>query len=182
MKKCLIPLVSLFLLCFLPPTLLAGIAGKAVFLGINPSVTMEPFYQKGEFDINVFPLVYQQTLSGRIDFRISAIVNYGIREDQDTVSHYGGQAAFPMYWKRKADLSKPSEGFFCAPGIGITRNRIERHSNIGLWIEPGYGLMISDDWSIAFGVQWGMTHFNYDTGIRKWGNHFGIKIVVGKWF
>lgn len=30
---------------------------RAHFIRLNPSVTVEPFYQEGEFDINIFPLV-----------------------------------------------------------------------------------------------------------------------------
>jgi len=152
------------------------------FLGLNPSITVEPFYEEGEFDLNIFPIVYQKTLAKRIDFRISSTVNYGIRKSSNTISHLGGQIAFPIYFTKKEELTNPSAGFFAAPGIGFTRNRLEKHTNIGFWIEPGYNLNISEKWSISFGIQLGTTHFNYDNGEEKWGNHFGVKIFFGRWF
>lgn len=155
---------------------------NAYFIGLNPSVTIEPFYEKGELDINVFPLVYQHTITNRIDYRVSTILNYGIRKSTDEISHFGGQITFPVFLKKKDDLSIPSEGIYFAPGIGLTRNRIENHTNFGFWLEPGYNLMISENWSISFGVQLGATHFIYDNGDKKWGNHFGIKIIFGRWF
>ena len=151
------------------------------FVGINPSVTIEPFYEKGELDVNVFPIVYQKALAERIDIRIATILNYGIRKTTNEISHFGGQLAFPIFLKKKEDLLLPSQGYFAAFGIGFTRNRIEEHTNIGFWLEPGYNLMISEKWSISFGIQFGATYFNYDNGIQKWGNHFGSKIIFGRW-
>lgn len=154
---------------------------RAHFIGLNPSVTVEPFYQEGEFDINIFPLVYQLPLNSTIDFRVSTTVNLGFRESSNKISHLGGQIAFPIFFKKKEDLSISSAGFFAAPGFGFTRNALEKHSNFGFFIEPGYNLQISEKWSISFGVQLGATHFSYDNGDKKWGNHFGIKIFIGRW-
>lgn len=155
---------------------------KASFLGLNPSVTVEPYYNKGEFDINVFPVVYQRTISERIDFRASVTLNYGVREISKSISHFGGQLALPIFYKKKENLMNPSSGLFIAPGLGFTRNNLEKHTNIGFWLEPGYNLQISDKWSISFGVQLGATNFNYDDGTGKWGEHFGMKIIIGRWF
>ena len=52
----------------------------ANLLGFNPSLTVEPFYDKGEFDVNIFPLVFMHTLSIRTDLRFTTILNLGIRE------------------------------------------------------------------------------------------------------
>jgi hypothetical protein len=53
---------------------------------------------------------------------------------------------------------------------------------LGLWAEPGYLLSISKKWSISFGAQFGATRFWYDDGRAKTGNHFGVKISIGRWF
>ena len=151
------------------------------FFGVNPSITVEPFYEKGELDVNVLPIVFQKTLTKRIDFRVLTTLNYGIRKTTNEISHYGGQFVFPIFLKKKDKLSIPSQGFFAAPGIGITRNRLEEHTNIGFLVEPGYNLMISEKWSISFGIQLGATHFNYDIGTQKWRSHFGVKIIFGRW-
>lgn len=154
---------------------------KACFIGLNPSITVEPYYEKGELDLNILPLVFQKTLTERIDFRASTIFNYGLRNTTNEISHFGGQIALPIYLKMKENLTSPSKGFYCAPGMGFARNRIEGHTNIGFWLEPGYTLMVSDTWSISIGAQLGATHFNYDNGTQKWDQHFGIKIVFGNW-
>ncbi len=154
---------------------------RAAFIGLNPSVTVEPFYEKGELDVNIFPLIYQKTLSRRTDIRVSSILNFGVRNMENEISHYGAQISFPMYFKKKELLSSPSESFYIAPGIGCTRNRIELHTNFGFWAEPGYHLKITEKWTISFGVQLGATHFSYDDNTQKWGNHFGIKIIIGRW-
>lgn len=162
-----------------------GISAQTVktanFIGLNPSVTVEPFYEKGELDLNILPLVFQKTLTGRTDFRISTTLNYGFRNTTNEISHLGGQFCFPVYFLKKEELLAPSQSFYVAPGFGMTRNLIEKHTNFGFWVEPGYNLMISEEWSISFGVQLGATHFDYDSGERRWGNHFGIKIIIGKW-
>jgi len=152
------------------------------FIGLNPSITYEPFYEKGELDINVFPLVYQTPLSKRIDIRVSSIVNYGIRNTNNSFSHLGFQTALPIFFKLKEEKNLPSGGLFIAPGFGVTRNLIEKHSNVGLWVEPGYNLLFDDNFAISFSAQFGATHFWYDNGDTKWGNHFGIKIIIGMWF
>jgi hypothetical protein len=172
----------LLLLLILTFKLFAEGNKRANFIGIKPEVTVEPYYQKGELDVNILPLVYQHTLNQRIDVRLASIMNLGIRETGTTISHYGFQLAFPVYLQKKEDTSLPSKGLFVAPGIGVTRNNLDKHQNIGLWVEPGYHLVFDDKWAIAFGIQLGATHFSYDDGTAKWGNHFGIKICFGKWF
>jgi hypothetical protein len=153
---------------------------KTCFIGISPAVTVEPFYQHGEFDINILPLVYQKPISKRVDIRLSSILNYGARKSSDQLSHFGVQIAMPVFLKSK-DPAKPSHGLYLAPGTGLTRNILERHNNIGIWLEPGYNLLINDKWAFSFGVQIGATHFSYDNGSSKWRNHFGIKVIFGRW-
>jgi hypothetical protein len=171
----------LFLLFCFTFKLYAEEKKMANFIGIKPEVTIEPYYQKGELDVNIFPLVYQHTLNKRLDIRLASILYLGIREKGNSISHYGFQLAFPVYLSKKEKTDLPSKGFFVAPGIGVTRSNLEKHQNVGLWVEPGYHLLFDDNWAIAFGVQLGATHFNYDDGTTKWGNHFGIKICFGKW-
>jgi len=151
------------------------------FLGIIPSVTMEPYYLKNEMDINIFPIVFQQKICNRVDYRISTILNLGLRQAKNQISHIGFQGSLPIFIIKSKENGDPSKGFYIAPGVGFTRNLIEKHTNIGLWAEPGYSFLFEDHFAITIGVQFGATHFNYDDGTKKWGNHFGIKIVLGQW-
>lgn len=173
-------LLTLFLFCF-ATALKAQHDNRFHFLGINPSVTIEPFYEKGEFDINIFPLVYQTALTKRLDMRLNTICNLGIRNNGTKISHFGLETAWPIFFKRKEEQYGISKGFFAAPIISLTRNSIEKHSNIGLWFEPGYNLLFDNNFAMTFGLQLGRTFFNYDEGNNKWGPHFGIKIIIGKW-
>ncbi len=179
MRKQIILLCIIILTCSFQ--LFAQLGKTKNFIGLNPSITVEPYYQKGELDLNIVPIVFQKTLTKRIYIKIASIVNYGIRNSNNTISHIGGQLSFPIFFLKKEDLKTPSQGFFVAIGGGFSRNIMEKHNNYGLWLEPGYNLMISENWSISFGVQLGATHFNYDNGDKKWGNHFGIKIIIGRW-
>lgn len=151
------------------------------FFGINPSVTVEPFYEKGELDINIFPLVYQRSLTKRFDIRLTSILNLGIRNNGNEISHFGIETGFPIFLKSKETQQDISKGFFVAPILSLTRNRVETHNNLGLWIEPGYNLLFDNKIAMTFGLQLGGTYFAYDDGQTKWGNHFGVKIIIGKW-
>ena len=143
------------------------------FIGINPSVTVEPFYNKGEYDINIFPLVYEKPFTENIGLRLGTILNLGIRDNGNRLSHYGVETALPI---------SLFNGFYMAPVISATRNNIELHENLGLWIETGYGLNFENNFSLVLGLQLGETYFNYDNDSSKWDNHFGFKAIIGKWF
>ena len=151
------------------------------FIGINPSATIEPFYEKGELDINVFPVVYQRSLTKRFDIRLTSILNLGLRNDGNEISHFGIETGFPIFFRQKKNKEEISKDFFIAPILSLTRNRVEQHNNFGLWIEPGYNLLFDNNFAMTFGLQLGGTYFAYDNGRTKWGNHFGIKIIIGKW-
>ncbi|MEX2596134.1 MAG: hypothetical protein WEC59_04315 [Salibacteraceae bacterium] len=154
---------------------------KNNFFGINPSVTVEPFYNKGELDINIFPIVYQRPLTKRLDLRLTSILNLGIRNIENKISHIGLETGLPIFFKLKEDKNECSKGFFVAPIFSLTRNRIRNHNNLGFWIEPGYNLLFDNNIAMTFGLQLGATYFSYDNGHTNWGNHFGIKIIIGKW-
>ncbi len=152
------------------------------FIGINPSVTIEPFYEKGELDVNILPIVYQFPLSKRLDFRVTSICNLGIRNAGNRISHFGLEFATPFFFKKKDDRRESSQGFFLAPIVSLTRNQLEAHNSVGLWVEPGYHLMFENSFAMSFGLQFGSTLFDYDETQNEWGPHFGAKIVIGKWF
>jgi len=152
------------------------------FWGVNPSVTVEPFYEKGEFDINILPLIYQTPLTKRFDFRLISTLNLAVRNDGNGISHVGLQAGLPMYFKAKESQTELSRGLFIAPIVSLGRNHLEQHNSLGLWVEPGYNLLFDNDFAMTFGLQFGGTYFPHEDGQTQWGNHFGVIIVFGKWF
>ena len=154
---------------------------KFNFIGLNPSLTVEPFYEKGELDINILPFVYQRPITNRFDIRLTSICNYGIRNNGNEISHIGIETAMPIFFKIKRYNKESSKGIFVAPILSLTRNRIEEHNNVGLWIEPGYNLLFDNTFAMTFGLQFGGTYFAYDNGQSQWRNHFGVKIIIEKW-
>lgn len=155
---------------------------KLNFIGINPGLTIEPFYEKGEMDIAIIPIVYQRPFAKRFDIRLASICNLGLRKNGNDISHVGLEIAMPVFFKQKETKKESSKGFFAAPVLSLTRNRIEKHNNLGLWVEPGYNLLFDDGFAMSFGLQVGATYFSYDNAPAKWGNHFGVKVIFGKWF
>jgi hypothetical protein len=151
------------------------------FIGINPSITVEPFYEKGELDISILPIVFQRSVSKRTDIRFTSVVNLGIRKTGNQISHLGLETVFPFFLRAKESRQDYSSGFFIAPVLSITSNQIEKHQNIGLWLEPGYQLLFDNAVAMSFGLQFGGTYFHYNNGTSKWGSHFGAKIILGKW-
>lgn len=152
------------------------------FLGINPSVTVEPYYESGELDINVFPLVYQRSFSKRLDFRLTSILNYGVRKEADRLSHFGLELGLPVFIQKKENKGEPSEGFFIAPILSLTRNNEEKHTNVGTHIEPGYNFLFENNFALSLGIHLGATFFINDNASNYWGEHFGVKVIFGKWF
>jgi hypothetical protein len=183
MKKTFIPIIILTAsLLFDTNPLLAQTDKRYHFIGINPSVTVEPYYYKGELDVIVLPLVYQRSLTQRFDIRLTSILNLGIRKNGNEISHFGMETAFPLFFKSKEHNKEISKGFYAAPILSLTRNNVEAHNNLGLWLEPGYNLLFDNNFAMTFGLQFGGTYFAYDNGPSKWGNLFGFKIIFGKWF
>lgn len=155
---------------------------KFNFWGVNPSVTVEPFYAKGELDVNLIPVVFQRSLNKRLDIRLNSICNLGVRKIENEISHFGLESALPIFLNQKKHAIDLSQGLFAAPVVSFTRNRLEGHSNIGLWLEPGYNLLFDNKFALSFGLQIGTTYFAYNGGQTKWGNHFGVKVIFGRWF
>lgn len=83
----------------------------------------------------------------------------------------------PLFLKSKEDIKESSKGFFVTLFFRLTRNRIEEHNSLGLWIEPGYILLFDNTIALSFGLQLGAAYFVYDNGQTNWGNHFGTKII-----
>ena len=40
-----------------------GQSKRAIFIGLQPAITVEPDYEKNEFDINVLPIVFQSSIN-----------------------------------------------------------------------------------------------------------------------
>ena len=150
-------------------------------VGVVPSVTVEPYYEAGELDVNILPVFYQKPLGTRVDVRLLPIVNLGVRSDGNALSHLGAEAAFPFFFKAKSQLVLPSQGVYLAPVIAATRNKLDEHRNVSLALEPGFLWLLGTRVALSLGVQVGATYFNYDDGGTDWGSHFAVRVGVGRW-
>lgn len=156
---------------------------KSIHLwGFNPSITVEPYYRKGDFDINILPIVYQTSFSKRVDFRINPILNLGIRQDFNEFSHIGFEMATPIYIFKKEKRYLPSKGFFVAPVFSLTNTPSQSKMNYGYRGEVGYHFLINKKLGFSVGFQYGKTQFVYRLGENETTNHFGFKIIFGKWY
>lgn len=175
MKKALI---LLLIICFIDE--LRAQDKRPVFIGIQPGITQEPFYEKGEFDVNITPFTFQIPITTRVDLRLTTLGNY----------HFGGETGFsdvgfqlvaPIFINKKVATNSKSGGIYLGPVYGFGRNLLNHHYTHTVAIEPGYMFPTEKSFSLTLGLQFGGSYFDYDSGPGKWGNHFGFKINLGFW-
>ena len=169
----------LFSIVFL---LVEGQNKRAIFLGLQPAITVEPYYEKNEFDINVIPIVFQSSISKRVDYRLVSIANYHFSPDGNEFSDLGLEIGFPVFFKEKEELLKPSSGFFISPLIQFVRNIRDDHYTMIFAIEPGYFFELDSRFAFSLQLQIGGSYFIYDSDIpNEWKTHFGFKANLGFW-
>ena len=171
----------LFLLFTLSSSFYVSNAQTHVFLGFQPSITVEPFYEKGEFDVNIFPLIAEKPITNRINVRIVPMLNYHFGDENTGLSDVGGSVVLPVFFRKKDSSDKQTYGFYIGPVAGYGRNLINDHYTLTLALEPGYMLRSDKRFTLTFGCQFGASHFNYDELENKWTSHFGPKISLGFW-
>ncbi len=154
---------------------------RPIFIGLQPGFTVEPFYEKNEFDINIIPITLQIPLGKRIDFRITTLANYHFGGKKNGFSDLGFQFVLPVYLKKKENTKTSSKGFYIGPVIGIGRNMLNDHYTTTLAIEPGFQFPAMRSFAISMGLQFGGSYFAYDNQPNVWRNHFGFKINIGFW-
>lgn len=154
---------------------------RPVFWGINPSITVELPYLRGELDVNMLPVNFQTTLHPRLHLRVGSLLNYGFRSTGNGISHYGFEIATPVFLKAKANPAMAAQGWYLAPIISLSHNPLGKHRNTGLWLEPGFHWLFEDRFALFFGLQFGTTYFNYQNQQNGWGQHFGANVIFGRW-
>ena len=154
---------------------------RAIFIGIQPAITVEPEYEKGEFDVNIIPLVFQSSLSKRVDYRIVSIVNYHFGPINQ-ISDLGLEIGFPVFLKSKETILEPSSGIFVSPVISFGRNLLNEHYTLTLAAEPGYFFDFNSRFALSLQFQIGGSYFVYDAeNENAWRTHFGFKANLGFW-
>lgn len=158
-----------------------GQSDKKIFLGIQPAITVEPFYDEGELDINVFPLILETPISSRVNLRIAPIANYHLGGITNGFSDLSVFTVLPVFFRKTEDQNAKPFGFYIGPVLGFGRNIINNHYTTTLALEPGYMFEAKRSFTITLGVQFGASYFVYDSNPNKWTSHFGPKITFGFW-
>ena len=151
------------------------------FMGLQPSLTKEKFYEKNEFDINVFPVVLQTGISKRVDIRLITLANYHFGNAAQ-FSDLGIELASPIFLKKKETPKSKSKGFFLSPVLGLSTNLMNEHNTINAIAEAGYFFLIGQKFALSASVQYGRSFFFYHHQENENVQHFGVKVNVGLWW
>lgn len=154
---------------------------RALFIGLQPSLTKEKFYDENEFDINVFPIVVQTGISKRVDIRFITLANYHFG-DAAQFSDLGIELATPIFLKKKERPKSKSKGFFLSPVLGLSTNLMNEHNTINAIAEAGYFFLIGQKFALSASVQYGRSFFFYHHQENENVQHFGVKVNVGLWW
>ncbi len=170
----------IYLLLFMGSEIVQAQDKRPVFIGVQPSFTRETFYEDGEFDINIVPIIVQVPVGKRIDIRATSEVNYHFGPS-DGISDVGVQFVMPVYFKKKENTKSISHGFYAGPVIGLGTNLIDDHNTLTVAIEPGYMFKANKSFTLALGLQLGASYFDYFDQPNAWYSHIGFKINIGFW-
>jgi hypothetical protein len=152
-----------------------------IFIGFQPNVTIEPFYDEGEFDLDIFPIVFEASVGLRTNIKITPNVNYHFGGSTNGISDLGANVVVPIFFKAKEKNTDRPYGFYLGPVIGFGRNLINNHYTTTVGIEPGYMFETKKRFTISMGLQLGGSYFSYDAAPNKWVTHWGPKFSFGFW-
>lgn len=154
---------------------------RPFYIGVQPAITVEPFYDEGELDFNAFPLIVETPISQRINLRIVPMVNYHVGGLENGISDLGVFTVLPIFLKRTEIENERPSGFYLGPVIGFSRNLINDHFTTTTALEPGYMWKTEKSFTITLGTQLGGSFFGYDSKPNKWVFHWGPKVTFGFW-
>lgn len=154
---------------------------RPLFIGLQPGITAEPYYDENEFDINIIPITIQFPVGKRTDIRMTYLANYHFGGETTGFADMGIQTLVPVYFKAKKNAKDLPKGFYAGPMIGFSRNLLFDHYTTNLAVEAGYQFPVERRFSVSMGLQFGATYFDYDNQPNVWRNHFGFKVNIGLW-
>jgi len=169
------------ILVLLSGGLCLGQSQTPVFIGLQPNVTVEPFYEQGEFDLDILPLVVEASVGLRTNLKFMPTVNYHFGGESNGISDLGASLVVPVFFKAKETMADRPFGFYLGPVLGFGRNLINDHYTTTVGLEPGYMFATKKRFTISMGLQLGGTYFSYDNEDNKWLSHFGPKFSFGFW-
>lgn len=159
---------------------------KKNYIGILPSILVEPYDTINAIEINTFPLVFEFRLGEQKDLgvQLRPIVNYRFSKISKGISQVGGTILANKYFPNLLTNDSwliPQLGFYYT----YAYNRLDKIQAMTFGIEPGVYMEISDKLSITLNLQPGINYypdqFSRDfIGVESvFKAHFGIIFHVG---
>ncbi len=157
--------------------IIPGYAANDLLLGLEPAMTVEPFYEDNEFDLNLVPLVIHQRGAESLKTRLILQANYHFA-DEAGFNNVGLEVARPAYIFEEGSFA----GAYTTPIVSLGLNILDDQLKSTMGGEIGYSFDTETNWRFNVALQVGATFFGEnDTGPSEWKNHFGIKFHFGKW-
>lgn len=159
---------------------------KDYYIGLIPSVLVEPYDTINAIEVNFFPLLYEFRIGDQNDigFQVRPILNYRFFDDQSGFSQTGGSVVVNKYFLNMVD-----ENFWLKPQLGIyytyAYNRLDRIQTMTLGIEPGAFMQISNQFSLSLNLQPGLNYYpdedsqDFVSSESGFKGHFGLIFHIG---
>ena len=168
-----------FIVMMISTQVYADFSSNELLLGAQPALTFEPFYESGEFDVNLLPAVVGVSLGQHWDLRLASVVNYHHGGLESGLEQVGMQL---VIFSQVFSFSTMGNTYF-GPCIGYSRwNLRDLHSST-VCGEGGVIILWPSQWELKAGLQFGSTYFSTppDESDGNWASHFGVKISFGYW-
>lgn len=166
---------TLWIVMFITALLLISVPviGQSTYwVGLEPSVVIEPDYEDGEIDLGLLQLVVRGDLKGNLDWRCLLLNNYHVG-GVSGFNDLGIEMAAPYY----LSSNEPGTGWYIAPVVSAVYNLRLEQDKMTTAMEVGNSITISDKVGLNVGLQLGRTRFPGG----DWRSHFGVKVQVGRW-
>lgn len=156
------------------------------YVGLIPSVLVEPYDTIDAVEINFFPFLYEFRFGNSKDlgFQVRPIVNYRFQKNQNGFSQIGGTLLVVKYF-----LNVFEDDFWLKPQLGMyytyAYNRLDEIQTMTLGVEPGVFMKISKNYSLSVNLQPGINYYpdtfskdfvETESGFKP---HFGVIFHIG---
>lgn len=157
---------------------------KSNYIGIQPSVLIEPYDSINAIELNIVPLVYEYKISNGLGLQLRPIINYRFFKTQSGISQTGATVLL-----NKNFHSLFGQNFWLSPQVAMfytyTYNQIDKIQTMTLGLEPGVLMKISNSFSLSLNVQPGINYYpdrfsqKFVGAKNGFKSHFGIIFHFG---
>lgn len=173
----LAPRFSRTLCCAIVLLCLSAAATSEIMLGLRPSVTVEPEYPKGVFDLNVLPLSLEFEGEGLApNLRVDAILTLQLGGERPEIANLGLLLGLP--WYPFSPSSGSRSGLFAGPKAGLAYNALGEFWATGASVEAGWSFSFGE-WSLLACAEGGATVFLKSGEKARVGGHGGMSAIFG---